>query len=368
MIKVKIGDIFDSKMMTLVNTVNCVGVMGKGIAEIFKTKYPKMFLEYKEMCNNGLIHTGCLYPYYEENMIKVLNFPTKQHWRSASKVEYIQEGLDWFVQNYENLKISSIAFPPLGCGNGGLEWDVVGPLMYNKLKDLPIEIEIYAPYGIEKSKLQSEFLSKNIIGVKKDGIIYEKVNKNWLLILQLIKKLEESEYTVKVGRTIFQKICYVLARYGTDIGLEFSKGTYGPYSADIKKMITILSNNNLIYEKEYGKMILITVSPSFKIDKTLYLKSDIENTNKTFQLFRRIKDTNQAELVTTILYSFDILKENNAIVTENMVYDYIMEWKERYSDEESELKIRELIKSLTGLNLITIDYPKDYLPDEMFLA
>jgi len=366
MINIKLGNIFESEMKTLVNTVNCVGVMGKGIAKIYKDKYPKMFEEYKDMCTQKLIHPGCLYPYYEDKYVKILNFPTKQHWRSSSKIEYIQDGLDWFVQNYKELGITSIAFPPLGCGNGGLDWETVGPLMYKELKDLPIDIEIYAPFGTAKSQLQIDFLLENKKEMNKIGIIYEKINDNWLLILQLIKKLEESEYNIKVGRTIFQKICYVLTRYGTDLGVEFSKGTYGPYSADIKKMITILSNNNLIYEKEYGKMILISVSKDFKIDKSLYSKEDIENVNKTFQLFKRIKDTMQAELITTILFSFDTLKETYKEVTENMIYQYIVEWKKRYGDYQSELRIRELIKSLTGMNLIATDYSKDYVDDIFF--
>lgn len=366
MIEIKLGNIFESKMKTLVNTINCVGVMGKGIAKIYKDKYPKMFAEYKEMCAQKLIHTGCLYPYYENNEVKILNFPTKQHWRSPSKMEYIQDGLDWFVQNYKELGITSIAFPPLGCGNGGLDWEIVGPVMYRKLKDLSIDIEIYAPFGTEKSKLTPEYLLENKKEMNKTGIVYEKINNNWLLILQLIKKLEESEYNIKVGRTVFQKICYVLARYGTDIGVEFSKGTYGPYSADIKKIITILSNNNLIYEKECGKMLLITVSKDFKIDKSLYSKKDIDNANKTFQLFKRVKDTTQAELITTILFSFDTLKDIYNEVTENMIYQYIVEWKKRYSDYQSELRIRELIKSLTRMNLIATDYSKDYLEDMYF--
>lgn len=173
---------FESEMKTLVNTINCVGVMGKGIAKIYKDRYPKMFEEYKDMCTKKLIHTGYLYPYYEDNSVKILNFPTKQHWRSPSKLEYIQEGLNWFIQNYERLKITSIAFPPLGCGNGGLDWETVGPLMYQSLKDLPIDIEIYAPFGTEKSKLQVEFLLVNENKVNKTGVIYEKINNNWLLV------------------------------------------------------------------------------------------------------------------------------------------------------------------------------------------
>lgn len=157
MINVKIGDIFKSKQDVLVNTVNCVGVMGKGIAQIYKKKYPKMFEEYQLLCKANKIVTGKLYPYYENNNLKIINFPTKQHWRSPSKLEYITSGLDWFVNNYEKLNIKSIAFPPLGCGNGGLEWETVGPIMYQKLCDLPIDIEIYAPFDTSKDKITKIF-------------------------------------------------------------------------------------------------------------------------------------------------------------------------------------------------------------------
>lgn len=366
MITVKIGNIFESDKDVIVNTINCVGVMGKGIAQTFKERYPEMFIEYKQLCSQKKVHTGCLYPYYENGKLKIINFPTKEHWRSPSQLGYITNGLDWFVKHYEELLVTSIAFPPLGCGNGGLSWDIVGPIMYNSLKDLPIDIEIYAPYGTSKEKLQDEYLNQSITTKNTRGEVYDKINDNWLLVLQLVKHLEESEYNIKVGRTIFQKICYVLSRYGTDLGLQFTKGTYGPYSSDIKKMITILSNSNLIYEKEYGKMMLILVSDSFKIDKSLYSDKDKENVNKTFQLFKRIKDSIQAELITTILFSFDELTKHNTSITENMIYEYIVDWKKRYSDYQSEMRLRELIKSLTTLELIHTDYTKDYKENIIF--
>lgn len=367
MITIKIGDIFESDMQVLVNTINCVGVMGKGIAKIFKEKYPIMFNEYKDLCNKRQIKTGVLYPYYENNTVKIINFPTKVHWRSPSKLEYITSGLNWFVNNYKKLGIKSIAFPPLGCGNGGLEWEIIGPIMYNVLKDIPIDIEIYAPYGTTKSKLSIEYLTKSgKNNEKNDGIKYKSINDNWLLVLHLVKYLEESKYSIKVGRVIFQKICFILSRYGTDLNISFSKGIYGPYSSDIKQMITILSNNNLIHEKEIGNMILLTVDKSFKLDTTLYSKKDKENINKTFHLFKRIKDTNQAELITTIIYSFDQLSETSKNVTENMIYDYIVDWKKRYTDHSSETIIRELCKSLTHQQLINVDYTKDFKYDLPF--
>lgn len=226
MLIVKIGNIFDSTSDVLVNTVNCVGVMGKGLAKTFKQKYPAMFVQYKNMCDNNQLITGKLYPYYEGGKVKVLNFPTKDHWRSCSKLSYIEAGLDWFVENYEELKVKSIAFPPLGCGNGGLEWSTVGPLMYKKLKDLPIDIEVYAPYGTTTKDLSDEFLLSYNHTSNTQGIKYEKINKNWLLVLYLIKCLNATNYSIKIGRIIFQKICYLLQRSGTDLGLDFERGVY----------------------------------------------------------------------------------------------------------------------------------------------
>lgn len=197
MIQVKIGNIFESSQSVLVNTINCVGVMGKGIAQAFKEKYPKMFEEYKDMCSKKLIVTDKNYPYYENGKIKILNFPTKQHWRSPSKLDDIIKGLDWFVEHYEKLNITSIAFPPLGCGNGGFDWETVGPIMYKKLYKLPIDIEIYAPYGTEKSKLTEKYLLGCESVNKNNGVIYEKVNENWYLVLHLVKCLAASDYTVK---------------------------------------------------------------------------------------------------------------------------------------------------------------------------
>lgn len=187
-----------------------------------------------------------------------------------------------------------------------------------------------------------------------------KLNENWLLILQIVKYLEQSKYSLNVGRILFQKICYVLTRFGTNTGLNFVKGTYGPYSSDIKKMITILSNNNLIFEKELGNMILISVSESFKINSSQYSQEDKNNVNRTFDLFRRIKDTNQAELITTILFSYDELNKEYSTITEIFLFDYIVEWKNRYNQPDIELQIRELTKSLTSLKLINIDYTHDY--------
>ena len=97
--KVKIGNLFESKCNTIVNTVNCVGVMGKGIALEFKKKYPAMFRDYVNKCDFGEIKTGKPYVYEDASGMKILNFPTKDHWRSPSKLSYVVDGLDWFIEH-----------------------------------------------------------------------------------------------------------------------------------------------------------------------------------------------------------------------------------------------------------------------------
>lgn len=137
------GNLFQSPAQVLVNTVNTVGVMGKGVAYTFKQLYPEMFKEYRDLCERGQLEIGKLWLYKSRNKW-VLNFPTKKHWRNPSKVEYIVAGLEKFAQTYDRMGIHSIAFPPLGCGNGQLDFETqVQPIMEKYLKNLPIEVFIY---------------------------------------------------------------------------------------------------------------------------------------------------------------------------------------------------------------------------------
>ena len=137
------ADLFTSPAQVLVNTVNTVGVMGKGIALTFKQVYPEMFDEYQHYCENGMFDTGMLW-LYKTSHKWILNFPTKKHWRSKSKLEYIEAGLRKFADTYDYKGIGSISFPMLGCGNGELDWDTqVQPLMERYLRRLPIDVYIH---------------------------------------------------------------------------------------------------------------------------------------------------------------------------------------------------------------------------------
>lgn len=144
MISYVTGNLFESPAQTLVNTVNTVGVMGKGIALTFKRIYPDMFREYQSLCDERKLTIGQLHLYRTSHKL-ILNFPTKEHWRRPSKLSYIEAGLHTFVRTYQDVGIQSIAFPPLGCGNGELDFEDVRRVMERFLEPLPIPVYIYPP-------------------------------------------------------------------------------------------------------------------------------------------------------------------------------------------------------------------------------
>lgn len=341
--KILIGNIFDSKCTTLVNTINCVGVMGKGIAKEFKDRYPEMFKEYQYLCNNGKIKPGQPYLYQDLTGTSIINFPTKNHWRSPSKFSYITDGLKWFKNSYKELGITSIAFPPLGCGNGGLNWDDVGPYMYEMLKDLPIDIEIYAPYGTPKDKLTATYLEQHVKDINEmiSGSKNVPFNNKWLLILEVVRQVNDQKYALHVGRVIYQKICYILTRSGIQTGFTFHKASYGPYSVEVKDSITALSNANLIVElqKNGQKMVETHVTSDFVFHPEMYSSDEIQILDKTVDLFCRIKNTDQAEMMATIIYSYDDLMKHKGKVSDQEILQYVLNWKNHWINvKEDEIK------------------------------
>lgn len=140
------GDIFKSDAQVIVNTVNCQGVMGKGLALAFKQKYPAMFNVYQQECRTGRLRIGKP-TLYQKSTPWILNFPTKDSWRANSKMEYLEKGLEFLVAYYKNAGIKSIAFPKLGALNGKLSWDDVGPMMARYLSQLDIDVYIYIAEG-----------------------------------------------------------------------------------------------------------------------------------------------------------------------------------------------------------------------------
>ena len=162
MIRIQIGDMFESDSQTLINTVNCVGIMGKGIALEFKSRFPAMYQDYVKRCKAGEVTPGKPYLYRSLLPTWVLNFPTKGHWRDVSKFSDILAGLDYLEQHYKEWGITSLACPALGCGNGQLEWRVVGPTLYQHLSRLDILVKLYAPAGTAQEQTTIGFLAQEV--------------------------------------------------------------------------------------------------------------------------------------------------------------------------------------------------------------
>jgi O-acetyl-ADP-ribose deacetylase (regulator of RNase III) len=184
MISYVAGDLFDSRAQVLTNTVNCVGVMGKGLALEFKKRYPALFHEYSARCARGDMKIG--EPWlWEDAEVQILNFPTKRHWRERSRLEDVEAGLEWLAAHYGVLGIYTIAMPALGCGNGGLPWDAVRPLMETHLGGLPdLEVFVYpARVGAASTRVdgqESETLAPSRKGVAASpadvGTLFEDTN------------------------------------------------------------------------------------------------------------------------------------------------------------------------------------------------
>lgn len=151
------GDIFKSPAQVLTNTVNCVGVMGKGVALEFKNRYQGLFEDYKTRCDKQGVIPGVPY-LWENDRVQVLNFPTKRHWRDSSRLDDIEAGLKYLAENYMKLGIDSLAMPALGCGNGGLSWSDVQPLIDKYLGSI-IDLDVYV-YQPQQAGVQPDSSKK----------------------------------------------------------------------------------------------------------------------------------------------------------------------------------------------------------------
>ncbi|HJW40516.1 MAG TPA: macro domain-containing protein [Rhizomicrobium sp.] len=364
MFKALIGDLFASKAQTLVNTVNCVGIMGKGVAEQFKLRFPKMFDDYKVRCDGHLVKLGQPYLYRDHAGLQIVNFPTKDHWKSSSRLRDIEDGLDYLVAHLGDWGISSIALPPLGCGNGGLEWSEVGPLIYQKLAGASADVEVYAPYGTPRQQITNEFLaSPSQMSLEGKGRRHTSLRPEWVVIMEVLRELEAQPYASPVGRTIFQKICYVITEMGVETGFQFEKGSYGPYADSVKSALHDFANRNWVHEKQLGRMLALRIDAQYEKDRNKF--SDIIAVHKgkiikAVDLFSRIKNTDQAEEVLTVLFASRQIKKARpeAEIAEQDLYRFIIEWKKRWATEAKKEAIGDAIRSLAFLGWLKVTLPE----------
>jgi len=351
MIKVLIGNLFESKAQTLVNTVNCVGIMGKGIALEFKNRFPDMFKDYLMRCNRKQVQLGK--PYLYKSLVQpwVLNFPTKKHWRSVSKIDDIVNGLKFLIKKYKEWGITSLAVPPLGTGYGQLEWRIIGPTLYRYLSQMDIPVELYAPYGTPHKEMQPEFLTQEPMPSP------EWIQPAWIALVEILKRVEKEPYHWPVGRTTFQKMAYVATLAGLPTRLHYRRGSYGPFSAELKGLVTKLVNHGLIREERLGRMFSVKVGPTYEDARQAYI-DDLERwesiINKMADLFMRLK-TAQSEIVATVLFAAqDLNKEKKEPPFESELLAEVLNWKQRRRPYPDKREIAHAIRNLAALRWLNV--------------
>jgi O-acetyl-ADP-ribose deacetylase (regulator of RNase III)/uncharacterized protein YwgA len=366
--KIQVGDILKSNAQTLVNTVNCVGIMGKGIALEFKNRFPDMFKDYIQRCERHEVQLGQPYLYKPLFGQQIVNFPTKEHWKSISKLRDIERGLDYLLEHYKQWGITSIAIPPLGCGNGQLEWRAVGPLIYRYATRMDIPVEIYAPYGTNPAELTEAFLEAEGATTPTRGarISRRAFNPAWLGLIEIVRRIQQQPYHWPVGRVVFQKIAYVATREGLPTGFTYRRSSFGPYSSELKLAEAQLINSNLMQEERFGRMFAVRVGPAFEEMKRDYdrlLNKYTGSVEKTTDLFVRV-DTKQAEILATVIFAADELKANGteqSRVSEMDVLDAVMKWKQRRRPPLNETSVASTIRNLGMLGWLDVE-PDDKLP------
>jgi O-acetyl-ADP-ribose deacetylase (regulator of RNase III)/uncharacterized protein YwgA len=368
MFKALIGDLFATQAQTRVNTVNCIGVMGKGVALEFRKRFPAMFEDYVARCARGEVRLGEPYLYRDSSGVRIVNFPTKNHWRPPSRLADIARGLDYFLAHAAEWGVRSVAFPPLGCGNGGLEWSEVGPLLYAKLHDADFDVEVYAPYGTPKQELTEEFLAApSQMSLEGKGHRRKKFNSEWVVLVEVVRGLGQQPYANPVGRTILQKIAYVITEMGVETEFRFAKGSYGPFAPELKSALHELANKNWLREEQLGKMTAVRVGEQYEQDRPKFaelIERHAKRIDKTVDLFSRIKNTDQAEEVMTVLFASRELKKAKPgeRVTEKELYDFILDWKKRWRTEEKQREVASAIRNLVTLGWIRLQFSES-LPE-----
>jgi O-acetyl-ADP-ribose deacetylase (regulator of RNase III) len=323
MIRIIEGNMMQSEAEALVNTVNTVGVMGKGIALQFKQAFPSNHKQYAAACKSQALQVGQLLAIWDQNLELgrklIINFPTKIHWRNPSKYEYIENGLVALRALLISENIKSIAIPPLGCGLGGLDWHKVKPMIETALQDLDTEIMIYAPNNSIKNILQQKEVKKEVkLSPARAALLY---------VLFAFESLGEYSSLFSAN-----KLAYFLQRNGQNLKLDFKAHHYGPYAMGVEK---VLYHLNGVYLKgmEQGSTKPFE-SLKLNYEKWDEIKNYVEN-DLPLADAQRVKNVIQflsaftSELSLEILASVDFIMLENPTYTIDDVMTKIAQWNPR---------------------------------------
>ena len=323
------GDLLKSEAEALVNTVNCEGYMGKGIAYQFKLRYPENNNDYVKACKRGELRPGKLHYFKEDGKI-IINFPTKDKWRAKSKMEYIEEGLWELKKVISNLEIKSIAIPPLGSGNGGLNWPEVKKVIELVLEGIAdiVDIYIYEPSGNSYSLTPAK---------------EPKLSTSAYVLMKIKSNLN------RFGTMRLQKTCYFMDLFSPVKFFKFKKHKYGPYDHAIE----VISRDIREFQNYHG------TSSTEEAEKILYNKiisesvenkiSDImPNLLRACEFVNSVSTNTELECLSTICY---LIEEQKALFEEDIIQGF-KEWSDDKAKRFNENMIHYGIIRLVNEHII----------------
>ena len=277
------GNILEAKAEAIVNTVNTVGVMGKGIALQFKKAFPENYKSYVEACKRGEVRLGkmFLFPHARLEWPKyIINFPTKRHWKSRSNLQDIKSGLNDLIKLIDELKLQSIAIPPLGCGLGGLPWPEVRVLVESAFANHKhVKVLFYQPAGAPRPEEMP-------IRTEKPRMTLGRA-----VLIALMDSYSTPIFQDYVSLLEIQKLTYFQQTAGENLRLAFSKGRFGPYADNLRHVLNILDGH---YISGWGDgankpRTPLTVMPGARDEAYKFLKEN-EATHNRFKRVARLID------------------------------------------------------------------------------
>ncbi|MDH6100190.1 macro domain-containing protein [Anabaenopsis sp. FSS-46] len=346
MMEFKQGNLLEEKAEALVNTVNNVGVMGKGIALQFKQAYPENFRQYEKACRAGEVQPGQMFTISTGSLFNpkyIINFPTKRHWKSKSKIEDIKNGLVALVAEVQKLGITSIAIPPLGCGNGGLNWREVKPLIESTFAQLPdVQVIIFEPSG-------APAVEKIQVSTKKPNM-----TRGRALIIRLLEAYSIPGY--ELTKLEIQKLAYFLQEAGELLKLPYQKSLYGPYADNLNQVLKHIEGD---YIRGYGDgtgRASISVLPQGREAAETFLATELEAQERLEQVSNLIygfETPYGMELLATVHWV--ATKDPNPAKNSEEAISLVHEWSERKRRLFKPEHIRKAWQRLEEQNWLTIN-------------
>ena len=338
MIEYKNGDILREDVGAIVNTVNCVGIMGRGLALQFKNKFPQNFKEYQLACTNKEVQLGKMFVHQTGQLINpkyIINFPTKGHWKQNSKIEDISNGLDDLITIIEKYSIKSIAIPPLGSGLGGLDWKMVKKLIEEKLKNINCTVILFEPLEqkIEKS------ITKEI----------PKMTAGRAALIGLMDRYLKGLMDPFISLIEVHKLMYFMQESGEELRLKYKKAQFGPYADNLRHVLNTIEGHFISGYEDGGDAPTkqLKLIPKAVEDAKNYLTNK-KNTNENFVKVAKLVDGFETpfglELLSTVHW---IVKNENASNLEEVI-SKIYNWNERkkqFSEKQIKIALDVLIKN-----------------------